>query len=55
VAQPIFVKIKTQPELSKEVVKKFGLLLQFSKKLPKENSRLLGENSPNLVTLLRTI
>jgi hypothetical protein len=31
---------------------KFGLLKQFSKYLPKVKIRKLGENSPNLVTLL---
>jgi hypothetical protein len=31
---------------------KFGLFQQFSKKLPKENNRPIGENTPNLVTLL---
>jgi hypothetical protein len=31
---------------------KCGLLLQFSKTMPKVNNRPLGENSPNLVTLL---
>jgi hypothetical protein len=31
---------------------KFGLFLQFSKKLPYENNRPLGETSPNLVTLV---
>jgi hypothetical protein len=31
---------------------KQGLMLQFSKNLPKVNNRSKGENSPNLVTLL---
>jgi hypothetical protein len=34
-----------------KVAQLFGLLLQFSQKLPKENSHPTGENSPNLVTL----
>jgi hypothetical protein len=34
------------------VAQEFVLLLQFSKKLPKENDRQIGENSPNLVTLV---
>jgi hypothetical protein len=34
---------------------KFGLLLKFSKNLPKVSNRPIGENSPNLVTLLETL
>jgi hypothetical protein len=34
---------------------KFGLLLQFSSKLPKVNNRPMGENSPNLATLFVAI
>jgi hypothetical protein len=34
------------------VAQKFGLLLQFFEVLPQENNRPMGENSPNLVTLL---
>jgi hypothetical protein len=37
----------------KKVAKKYGLLLQFSEKIPKVNNHPLGENSPNLVTLLQ--
>jgi hypothetical protein len=36
----------------KKVVQKFWLLLSFSKKLSKENTHPIGENSPNLVTLI---
>jgi hypothetical protein len=35
-----------------KVGKKCGLLLLFSKKLPKVKNHQMGENSPNLVTLL---
>jgi hypothetical protein len=35
----------------KKVAQLFVLHLQFSRKLPKGNSRPIGENSPNLVTL----
>jgi hypothetical protein len=53
VDQPMFVKINTQLSPRKKWPKIFGLLLQFpAKKLPKENSRPKGENSPNLVTLV---
>jgi hypothetical protein len=34
------------------VAKKLGLLLKFSKKLPKVKNHPTGEKSPNLVTLV---
>jgi hypothetical protein len=49
---PFYVKINTS---SQKVSKKCGLLMQFLKKLPKVNNRPLGENSPNLVTLVTTV
>jgi hypothetical protein len=36
---------------AEKVAELFGLLLQFSQRLPTENSHPIGENSPNLVTL----
>jgi hypothetical protein len=38
-----------------KVAYKFDLLLYFSKKLLNENNRPIGENSPNPITLMRSI
>jgi hypothetical protein len=37
--------------VGKKVAQKVGVLLKFSKRLPKVNNHPIGENSPNLVTL----
>jgi hypothetical protein len=36
-----------------KVAQLFVLLVKFSQKLPKESSHPVGENSPNLATLLK--
>jgi hypothetical protein len=38
--------------LEKKVVHTFALLQSFSKQLPNKNNHPMGENLPNLVTLL---
>jgi hypothetical protein len=48
---PFLVTINTQLYRWKTVAKVFGLLFFFFNKLPKENNRPIGENSPDLVTL----
>jgi hypothetical protein len=45
---PFFVKIFV-------VAQKFEPLLQFSKKLPNVNNCPMGQNSPNLVTLFKSL
>jgi hypothetical protein len=35
-----------------KVAQKYGLILQFSKKLPEVSKHPMGENSHNLVTLI---
>jgi hypothetical protein len=51
-AQPIFLsKLIHNFFPRKKVAQTFWLFLQFSKKLPNETYRPIGENSPNLVTL----
>jgi hypothetical protein len=53
VAQSVFfVKSNTQLLQGQKVAQLFVLRLQFSQKLPKVNSHPIGENWPNLVTLL---
>jgi hypothetical protein len=42
-----FTMLKSSP--------KFGLLLSFLEELPKVNHRPIGENSPNLVTLVGSL
>jgi hypothetical protein len=46
-----FVKINTYKFYHGEKYQKIALFMQFSKKLPNENNRPTGENSPNLVAL----
>jgi hypothetical protein len=51
VAQSICCENECTIFIVKKVAQLFVLFLQFSQKLPKLNSRPIGENSPNLVTL----
>jgi hypothetical protein len=50
-----FAKINPQLVPWKKVAQKCALLLQFFKPLPKVNNHPLGENSPNLVTLVPSV
>jgi hypothetical protein len=52
VAQHVFRKKLYITFPWEKVPQKFGLILKYIKKLPIENKRPIGENSPNLVTLL---
>jgi hypothetical protein len=52
VAQPIISPILTHYFHCEKTAKKFRPLTSF-KKVPKENTRPIGENSPNFVTLAR--
>jgi hypothetical protein len=49
-AQPIFVKMNTKHERWIKVAQNFMLTSVFLWKLPKENNRPKGQNSPNAWT-----
>jgi hypothetical protein len=54
VALSIFCENYYTSATVEKIAQLFWLLLQFSQKLPNENSHPIGENSPNLVTLGRS-